>query len=596
LPAVALGVILNVLDAMSYGIIIFPALDPHIPAGATHAGISMFLTSTIVSQIVYTAGGSAFVGANGSMMIESLDGASDHVILANIMFVYACSTVLTGLVFLLLGWCRLGNMIQFFPRHILVGCIGGIGFFLLLTGIEVTTGVESSVVTHPLQFWADLTAGATRIPVLAASMGLAVTLKTLQRCVAFPFFIPCFYMTVPVLFYLVVLAAGIPLEVLRDHGWLFTVPAETGTFYEFWTWFDLTALRFRAIATCFPTMLALAFFGVLHVPINVPALAVSLKQDVDLNHEIVAHGISNLASGLVGCPQNYLVYSNSLMYIRTGGNSRIGGWILAAATALIWMFGLRLVGYIPILVVGSLIFQLAIELLKESVWDTLGAVIHWSEYLTILIIVATMGAVGFTEGIVIGIVMACFFFLVMYASRPQFKIGRSGQQVRSTVYRLFRQQLYLDRVGHQVQIIQVAGFVFFGTIGQLESRLLSLLDQHGHHDDARDDHPRNNTGNTNNTSGGGVRFVLLDFELLQGIDYSATEAFGRIRRLMAARRVHLGFCNIPPDAGRPLLMSGLIGDAGDADAAGGHDDYIHHFPTLNDALEWCENQLLATYY
>lgn len=69
MPAVLLATMLTLLDAISYGIIIFPASDLHIPASAPHAGISIFLASTIISQIVYTAGGSAFKGAVGSMVL-----------------------------------------------------------------------------------------------------------------------------------------------------------------------------------------------------------------------------------------------------------------------------------------------------------------------------------------------------------------------------------------------------------------------------------------------------------------------------------------------------------------------------------------------
>jgi SulP family sulfate permease len=39
---------------------------------------------------------------------------------------------------------------------------------------------------------------------------------------------------------------------------------------------------------------------VLHPPLNVPALAVSLDQDVDTNKELVAHGSSNLLAGVFG--------------------------------------------------------------------------------------------------------------------------------------------------------------------------------------------------------------------------------------------------------------------------------------------------------
>jgi SulP family sulfate permease len=47
------------------------------------------------------------------------------------------------------------------------------------------------------------------------------------------------------------------------------------------------------------------YLGVLHVPINVPALGVSTnKDDVNVNRELVAHGISNAVSGLFGSVQS----------------------------------------------------------------------------------------------------------------------------------------------------------------------------------------------------------------------------------------------------------------------------------------------------
>lgn len=64
----------------------------------------------------------------------------------------ASLTMGTGLTFFLLGALRLGALIGFFPRHILVGCvcqivpaslahrrnnscIGGVGVFLVITGL-----------------------------------------------------------------------------------------------------------------------------------------------------------------------------------------------------------------------------------------------------------------------------------------------------------------------------------------------------------------------------------------------------------------------------------------------------------------------------
>ena len=157
-------------------------------------------------------------------------------------------------------------------------------------------------------------------------------------------------------------------------------------------------------------MLALSFFGILHVPINVPALAVSTHQDIDLSTEILGHGISNIMSGLIGATQNYLTYSNSLLYIRSGGSTSISGFMLFVFTAIVWVKGNFIIMYIPTLVVGALIFHLGIDLMKESLWDTLNVGMHPLEYFTIVVIVFTMAVVGFTEGIIVGALLACVFF------------------------------------------------------------------------------------------------------------------------------------------------------------------------------------------
>ena len=54
-------------------------------------------------------------------------------------------------------------------------------------------------------------------------------------------------------------------------------------------------------------MLALTFFGVLHIPINIPSLAMSTGEDnVDIDRELRAHGISNALSGLCGSVQVHI--------------------------------------------------------------------------------------------------------------------------------------------------------------------------------------------------------------------------------------------------------------------------------------------------
>ncbi|KAI9337871.1 sulfate transporter family-domain-containing protein [Zopfochytrium polystomum] len=595
IPAVVLGVILNLLDALSYGIIIFPASGAAIPSTATQAGISMFLLSTFICQLIFTLGGSAFPGANGSMMIEVMpflhimvriiedymgSNAAPEAVLATIMVAYAVSTVLTGVAFLLLGFFKLGNIIQFFPRHILVGCIGGIGWFLFVTGIEVTTGIQPQL---SLEFLSQIF-DTWNLFLWGSSLAAALLLKGLQQRFTNPLFVPLFYMTVPVIFYVVtLLILGLSIEDMRKWGLLFNMPEESRVpFWTFWTYFNgFQGIDWGAVMSTLGTQLALIFFAVLHVPINVPALAVSMHQSVDVNHEIVGHGWSNLVGGLFGVPQSYLVYSNSLLFIRSGGNSHIAGFMLAVATFAIMIAGGSVIGFVPTLVVGSLIFHLAFDLMKESIWDTWGSGISGWEYSTIISIVFIMGFFGFTEGILAGVILACFFFVVMYSRKSIIRGVFSGEEMGSTVHRSHRQRTFLDEVAEQVRVIKIQGFIFFGVIAQLETAVDELLKS-----------PR-------------VRFIVLDFALITGVDFSAMEAFHRLKRLLVGRGIQLIFCDLGV-VGAELARSGIFedsteeasnaeGPAADLILAAQH-QMVHNFETLNEALEYCENELLANLY
>lgn len=58
--------------------------------------------------------------------------------------------------------------------------------------------------------------------------------------------------------------------------------------------------------------------------------------------------------------------------------------MLAAATTGVLFVGPVIIGFIPVMVVGALIFLLGIELMQEALVDTWGK-LHRLEYLTVLL-------------------------------------------------------------------------------------------------------------------------------------------------------------------------------------------------------------------
>ena len=295
----------------------------------------MFYVSCIVSQLTYSLGGSIFKGGIGSEMVGTLSDLGEHTtyrskievvpffhkmaftilarvgdsedkkaaVLATTIAAYAISSILTGAVFYTMGLCKIGSLIGFFPRHILIGCIGGVGWFLVATGLEVSArlngNLEYNIPTLQRLFRSD-TVALWIIPLI-----LAIVLQTAKRWVKHPLTDATFFLSIIAVFYFYIAAIEeLTIPELRNEGWIFAAPDADKPFYSFYQLYDWRLTDWKAILSTVPAMLALTFFGVLHVPINIPALGLSSGEDnVDVDRELRAHGISNALSGFCGSIQ-----------------------------------------------------------------------------------------------------------------------------------------------------------------------------------------------------------------------------------------------------------------------------------------------------
>jgi SulP family sulfate permease len=145
---------------------------------------------------------------------------------------------------------------------------------------------------------------------------------------------------------MVVFAGHFDLSTLRKAGWIFDVKTDHVPWWQIYTYYDFSETHWHAILQTMPTQFALLFFNILHPPLNVPALTVTLDQDVDTNHELISHGYSNLLAGLVGTPPNYLVYCNTVIFYRVGGGTRLAGFLLAVVTAVVLCLGTAPIAYL----------------------------------------------------------------------------------------------------------------------------------------------------------------------------------------------------------------------------------------------------------
>lgn len=182
-----------------------------------------------------------------------------------------------------------------------------------------------------------------------------------------------------------------------------------------------------------------------------------------------------------------------------------------------------------------------------------------------------MGMYDFVVGIIVGVILA-FVSLIFQASRVSaIRATFSGEVVGSTVRRNPSQQHYLKKVGNQIYLIKLSGFLFFGTIVSVEEKIRQIID-----DDEFQRRP--------------IKFLVLDLRHVTGLDYSAGEAFSTVSRLLAAKDIVLVLSGVDMEAplGRDLRTVGL--------GTSSKDTEVIFCPNLNSALESCENELLRIFY
>lgn len=260
----------------------------------------------------------------------------------------------------------------------------------------------------------------------------------------------------------------------------------------------------------------------MHVPINIPSLSMSTHQEVDINKELIAHGYSNLLAGFCGGLQNYLCYSNSLLYFKCKGGGKVSGYLMCAITAVFFCLGPSVVFYMPRVMPGCLLIHIGIDLSMEALYDSWGA-FDAIEYTSIVAITVVMTFYGMTAGLALGVLCATLTFTLQASWRVHPIRGKMcGRTLRSSRWRSGADTMALDLLTRHVVAIQLQGHIFFGNATLIAAEVEKLLQQ-------------TNTADE-------VWFIVLDFTLVVGIDSSAAETLLKIFKTCRRAQVRLCYC------------------------------------------------------
>lgn len=511
IPAIVLVTLFHLMIGIPFGVSYFPigwksessivaldaesqsnegfAMDGAFPLPGKEAlGIRMFLFSTIIGQLAMTFL-SNFDNCIALQMVENVPfcQALTYIVveiqgygreaLSTLFFLFGLASVIVGLVFYFLGRMEMGKILYFFPAHVLVGCIGGIGVFIAKTGLEVTANASFSLSTDFLQKFHLL------VVVFAFEAGLRLVSHWTRDSSGksrYPLLSPIYFCLITPVFYIVALCVQASGNSLDEEYFFPPLSAEcrgddcgtgTSSFLNENVWdifhiVDFSMISWEAVVKCIPTMIALVMFSLIHVPINIPAFAVSSDVDVDMNTELMAHGYSNGIVGIMGGLQNYMAYTQSIIYYKSGGSGRSSSLAVALCTTILFFIGPNIASYMPRCMAGTLLLHCGIDLFLEGVYDSYGKY-DYLEYAGILAIASVMTLAGMEAALIAGAISALLTYAIQSVAYPKpIRGSMTAATLRSSEWNRSPDafQILDSEVTGRINILvlQFQGHLFFG--------------------------------------------------------------------------------------------------------------------------------------
>ena len=289
---------------------------------------------------------------------------------------------------------------------------------------------------------------------------------------------------------------------------------------------------------------------------NATGIELDTDSDLDLDQELRSVGLQNLAAGAGGGVPGYPAVSLSLLAARLGAGNRLIGLIVAAVTGCVLLLGELVLDLVPTPLLGSLLVWIGAAVTYEWLVLTARRLALW-EYLIVVLIFLVIVGVSFTTGILVGLVAAIILFVVEYARVDSVRHVLTGEDYQSTFEMSEERRQALRGFGQAILIVRLHGFIFFGTSDRLRKKIEDRLSDL-------------------------VRFLIIDFRHVTGVDSSAVVSFVRLGKVASRRGFTMVITGMNEQVERALTRGGLAAGAS-----------LRIDRDIDHGLVWCENRLLA---
>jgi sulfate permease, SulP family len=555
--------LLTVTSAVSFGALIFSGdLTPFLPFGIGLLLLSSVIISAVITSLSSYAGIVATIAEVtvpifsliARQIVAAMPDAAVEQKLMTVVATLAINSLLTGAIFLGLGWFKLGSFVRFIPYPVVGGFLAGIGALLLVAALQSIAGLNLQPFSLVAFFQPNVL--LQWLPAALFALVMFVLPQRVRHVLVYPGIIA----GAVALFYAALALTGTSLAEATERGWLLgSVPA--GGLYQFATLEAIQQADWGVVVQQVPTMAALWLVSAIALLLHSNGIELVASRDLDLNRELKAAGLAALIAGVAGGVGGFPSAGENALSYQLGAKRRLVGWIIAAICLAMLLGGAPLLSLTPRFILIGMPLLITAEFFNEWLYES------WfrfsrPDYAIILLIVITTVTVGFLQAIGVGLVAAIVLFVINYSQLTVIRRISTGQYHHSNVLRTPEELRTLESQGDRAYILELQGLIFFGTANKLLNQVRNRI---------------------NDTHLPPVRYVILDFRLVSGLDASAVLSFAKLKQIADQKQVHLLYTHLSAQAQQRLMRGDCLDEA---------DPFCHLFVDLDRGLEWYEQQIL----
>lgn len=432
------------------------------------------------------------------------------IVMENGMAGLALATVMAGVILIVMGVFKLGNLIKFIPYTITTGFTAGIAVTILVGQFKDFFGVTYLHGEKPIETIEKLEAffgGISTVNVWAVLIGIiSLAILIVWPKIKYLSKIPASLIAV-IVGSAVVALCGLEVNTIGDLYSVKPVPPTP----------KIPAFDLATVKAVIPDAFTIAVLAAIESLLSCVVADGMIGSKHSSNAELVAQGIGNIGSALFGGIPATGAIARTAANIKSGGRSPIAGMVHAVVLLLILVLLMPYAALIPMPVIAAILFSVAYNMCQ---WRPFVHILKTAPKSDIVILVITFLLTVIFDlvvAIVVGIVLACVLFMKSMSDETRLSSDD------------------LDSIPEGVHIFEISGPMFFGAADKIAEI----------------------------NFGEETKCVILRMRSVPAIDVTAMNAMEKLYDVCAERGVTLILSHVNEQPMRSLKKVGLYGKIGE---------------------------------